>query len=101
MSSKVAFASNSASGYSNLCSDERLPRNFCSQPSTPDSISCWVCEFKLYSKFVRRERDHEDIIGYDDVNQLFWYREAIVHIVLNDKVSMQLIQKSSTLSILS
>ncbi|KAJ7791968.1 hypothetical protein B0H14DRAFT_3890398 [Mycena olivaceomarginata] len=25
-------------------------------------------------KFVWRERDHEDIIGYDDINQLFWYR---------------------------
>lgn len=46
-------------------------------------------------RFVRWERDHEDIIGYDDVNQIFWYREAIAHIVLNDKVSMQLIQKSS------
>jgi len=61
-------------------------------------------------KFVRREHDHEDIIGYDgdhediigydDVNQLFWYREAIAHIVLNDKVSMQLIHKSSNLNIL-
>ena len=38
-------------------------------------------------KFVRRERDHEDIIGYDDVNQLFWYPEGIARIMLNDKVS--------------
>jgi 1,3-beta-glucan synthase len=37
-------------------------------------------------KFVRREKDHEDIIGYDDVNQLFWYPEGIARIVLNDKV---------------
>lgn len=36
--------------------------------------------------FVRRERDHEDIIGYDDVNQLFWYPEGIARIVLADKV---------------
>jgi 1,3-beta-glucan synthase len=36
-------------------------------------------------KFVRREKDHEDIIGYDDVNQLFWYPEGIARIVLNDK----------------
>jgi len=28
-------------------------------------------------KFVRREKDHKDIIGYDDVNQLFWYLEGI------------------------
>jgi 1,3-beta-glucan synthase len=37
-------------------------------------------------KFVRREKDHEDIIGYDDVNQLFWYPEGIARITLNDKV---------------
>ncbi|KAJ7628707.1 1,3-beta-glucan synthase [Roridomyces roridus] len=39
-------------------------------------------------KFVRRERDHEDIIGYDDVNQLFWYPEGIARIVLDDKTRL-------------
>jgi 1,3-beta-glucan synthase len=38
-------------------------------------------------KFVRREKDHESIIGYDDVNQLFWHPEGIANIVLGDKVS--------------
>lgn len=38
-------------------------------------------------KFLKRERDHEDIIGYDDVNQMFWYPEGIARIVLADKVS--------------
>lgn len=37
-------------------------------------------------KFLKRERDHEHIIGYDDVNQLFWYPEGIARIVLADKV---------------
>ncbi|KAL1948262.1 hypothetical protein VTO73DRAFT_12337 [Trametes versicolor] len=36
-------------------------------------------------KFVRKERDHDQIIGYDDVNQLFWYPEGIARIVLTDK----------------
>ncbi|KAJ6515163.1 hypothetical protein C8R47DRAFT_961745 [Mycena vitilis] len=40
-------------------------------------------------KFVRRERDHEHIIGYDDVNQLSWYAEGIAHIALQDKRFMQ------------
>ncbi|TFK75742.1 1,3-beta-glucan synthase [Pluteus cervinus] len=40
------------------------------------------------NKFVRRERDHEDIIGYDDVNQLFWYPEGIARIVLLDKTRL-------------
>lgn len=39
-------------------------------------------------KFVRREKDHDDIIGYDDVNQLFWYPEGIARIVLNDKTRL-------------
>ncbi|KKA27206.1 hypothetical protein TD95_002108 [Thielaviopsis punctulata] len=39
----------------------------------------------LDGKFVRRERDHNQIIGYDDCNQLFWYPEGIERIVLEDK----------------
>jgi 1,3-beta-glucan synthase len=35
--------------------------------------------------YVRRERDHHQIIGYDDCNQLFWYPEGIERIVLQDK----------------
>ncbi|KIE01535.1 beta-1,3-glucan synthase catalytic subunit, partial [Metarhizium majus ARSEF 297] len=35
--------------------------------------------------YVRRERDHKHIIGYDDCNQLFWYPEGIERIVLQDK----------------
>lgn len=38
-------------------------------------------------RFVRKEKDHVDIIGYDDVNQLFWYPEGIARIMLSDKVS--------------
>jgi 1,3-beta-glucan synthase len=38
-------------------------------------------------KFLRRERDHHEIIGYDDVNQLFWYPEGIARIQLADKAS--------------
>lgn len=37
--------------------------------------------------FVKKEKDHDGIIGYDDVNQLFWYPEGIAKIVLTDKVS--------------
>ena len=44
--------------------------------------------------FLRRERDHEQIIGYDDVNQLFWYPEGISRIVLSDKVSLSVIAGS-------
>jgi 1,3-beta-glucan synthase len=38
--------------------------------------------------YVRRERDHHRIIGYDDVNQLFWYPEGIERIILEDKTRL-------------
>lgn len=33
-------------------------------------------------RLFKRERDHKDIIGYDDINQLFWYPEGIEKIRL-------------------
>lgn len=36
-------------------------------------------------KYVRKERDHNRIIGYDDMNQLFWYPEGIARIIFEDK----------------
>lgn len=39
-------------------------------------------------KYVRRERDHSHVIGYDDINQLFWYPEGIERIVMEDKSRM-------------
>ncbi|KAF7721511.1 1,3-beta-D-glucan synthase [Apophysomyces ossiformis] len=33
---------------------------------------------------ARRERDHNDIIGYDDINQSFWDRRAIARLKLTD-----------------
>ncbi|OXV11226.1 hypothetical protein Egran_01011 [Elaphomyces granulatus] len=42
----------------------------------------------LDGKYVRRERDHNRIIGYDDANQLFWYPEGIERLVLQDKTRL-------------
>ncbi|ODV58132.1 glycosyltransferase family 48 protein [Ascoidea rubescens DSM 1968] len=38
----------------------------------------------LDGRYVKRERDHNKIIGYDDVNQLFWYPEGIGRIIFED-----------------
>ena len=38
------------------------------------------------SKFVRKEKDHAQIIGYDDINQLFWYPEGLAKIVVRGGV---------------
>ncbi|KAJ6083968.1 1-3-beta-glucan synthase component FKS1 [Penicillium sp. IBT 16267x] len=42
----------------------------------------------LDGKYVRRERDHNEIIGYDDMNQLFWYPEGIERIAFEDKTRL-------------
>ncbi|EMD38542.1 glycosyltransferase family 48 protein [Gelatoporia subvermispora B] len=39
-------------------------------------------------KFVRKEKDHDQIIGYDDINQLFWYPEGLAKIVLQDNTRL-------------
>ncbi|KAK4942493.1 1,3-beta-D-glucan synthase [Elasticomyces elasticus] len=43
------------------------------------------CYEIIDGKYVRRERDHNRVIGYDDINQLFWYPEGIERIVMEDK----------------
>lgn len=41
--------------------------------------------YEIYEgRFVKREKDHNDIIGYDDVNQLFWYPEGICRVITNE-----------------
>ena len=36
------------------------------------------------NRYIKRERDHNKVIGYDDVNQLFWYPEGIAKIIMED-----------------
>ncbi|KAF9938898.1 1,3-beta-D-glucan synthase [Mortierella alpina] len=36
-------------------------------------------------KYVKRERDHDIVVGYDDINQAFWSPEGISRIRLDDK----------------
>lgn len=47
------------------------------------------CRDQVYEKqddsFVNKEKDHNKIIGYDDMNQLFWYREGLSRLVLANK----------------
>ncbi|KXS98790.1 hypothetical protein AC579_8933 [Pseudocercospora musae] len=39
-------------------------------------------------KYVRKELDHQKIIGYDDMNQLFWYPEGIERLPFEDKTRL-------------
>lgn len=41
-------------------------------------------------KFVRRERGHESIIEYDEVNSIFWYPVGLTTIVLRKKSLLSL-----------
>ncbi|KAI0243644.1 1,3-beta-D-glucan synthase [Massospora cicadina] len=36
-------------------------------------------------QFLKRERDHSQVIGYDDINETFWSKGAIERLVLADK----------------
>ncbi|WEJ94018.1 1,3-beta-D-glucan synthase [Yamadazyma tenuis] len=41
--------------------------------------------YEIYDgRFIKREKDHNKVIGYDDVNQLFWYPEGISRIIFED-----------------
>ncbi|KAF9584182.1 1,3-beta-D-glucan synthase [Lunasporangiospora selenospora] len=39
-------------------------------------------------KYVKRERDHDGVIGYDDINQAFWTPEGIERFHLEDKTRL-------------
>ncbi|KAG0172438.1 1,3-beta-D-glucan synthase [Apophysomyces sp. BC1034] len=61
------------------------------QPSFLDNIVTPLYRFARDQSYkvvngecVRRERDHNDIIGYDDINQSFWDRHAIARLKLTD-----------------
>lgn len=56
---------------------------------TPLYNYCRDQGYEIYEgKYVRRERDHQKVIGYDDINQLFWYPEGIERIVMNDEARL-------------
>ncbi|KAK9471200.1 1,3-beta-glucan synthase component-domain-containing protein [Dipodascopsis tothii] len=80
------------------CADDYLQSPECQNRVEPEEEGSYLNKVitPLYSyirnqgyqiidgKYVRRERDHNKIIGYDDINQLFWYPEGIQRIVLED-----------------
>lgn len=56
---------------------------------TPLYNYCRDQGYEIYDgKYVRKERDHHRIIGYDDMNQLFWYPEGIERITFEDKTRL-------------
>ncbi|KAK5126315.1 hypothetical protein LTR85_010551 [Meristemomyces frigidus] len=56
---------------------------------TPLYNYCRDQGYEIYEgKYVRKERDHNRIIGYDDMNQLFWYPEGIERIAFEDKTRL-------------
>lgn len=41
-------------------------------------------ENQQQQKLIKNSKDHKNVIGYDDINQLFWYPEGIEQIVLQN-----------------
>ncbi|KAI8990937.1 glucan synthase [Mycotypha africana] len=53
-----------------------------------DFVKDQVYHKEKNSNLVRRDRDHSNVIGYDDVNQYFWYSESIVRLRTHDKTKL-------------
>ncbi|KAK4521741.1 uncharacterized protein ATC70_004276 [Mucor velutinosus] len=53
-----------------------------------DFVKDQVYRKDKHSNFVRRDRDHDGVVGYDDVNQFFWYPETISKLQLQDKTKL-------------
>ncbi|CUS22707.1 LAQU0S06e04214g1_1 [Lachancea quebecensis] len=80
------------------CASDYLDSPLCQQRTEPipegDYLNRVITPLYLFlraqvyevvdGRFVKRERDHNKVIGYDDVNQLFWYPEGIAKIVFED-----------------
>jgi 1,3-beta-glucan synthase len=47
-----------------------------------------VYEVTRSGKLVKKKKDHAETVGYEDINQLFWYRDTIRSIVLEDGQSI-------------
>lgn len=43
---------------------------------------------KVNGEFMKRDRDHKSVIGYDDVNQLFWYKKGLQKIKVDNKIEL-------------
>ncbi|KAM3161217.1 1,3-beta-D-glucan-UDP glucosyltransferase [Lachancea thermotolerans] len=80
------------------CASDYLDSPLCQQRTEPipegDYLNRVITPLYLFlrsqvyevvdGRFMKRERDHNKVIGYDDVNQLFWYPEGIAKIVFED-----------------
>lgn len=46
------------------------------------------CYREIDGKLTYNDKDHDNTIGYDDMNQIFWYRSGIERIVLKNKTKL-------------
>ncbi|KAI0306588.1 1-3-beta-glucan synthase [Multifurca ochricompacta] len=75
------------------CADDYYRSPECQNRTEPVPEGVYL-ETAVDGKFVRREKDHDRIIGYDDVNQLFWYPEGLARIVLQDNTPQRFMKFS-------
>lgn len=50
-------------------------------------------------RFVKRERDHNKVVGYDDVNQLFWYPQGLARMYVGETRLIDLPQEERYLQL--
>ncbi|EEB08432.1 1,3-beta-glucan synthase subunit Bgs2 [Schizosaccharomyces japonicus yFS275] len=65
--------------------NERKEGDYLDNAITPLYLFMHDQQFEIIGgKYVRRERDHAQLIGYDDINHFFWYAQGIARITLSD-----------------
>ena len=50
-------------------------------------------------RFVKREKDHNKVVGYDDVNQLFWYPQGLARMYVGETRLIDLPQEERYLQL--
>lgn len=59
------------------------------------------CYEEIDGVFKHTDKDHASIIGYDDMNQLFWYKGGLEHLKLEDKTPLMSLKKEERYSALA
>lgn len=88
----LCFIFKCALDYDTATEQNIIPRTIMAEYAFLNDIITPIYTFlrdQLYKKdmdenWIKRERDHSEVIGYDDVNQMFWYPEGIERIVLEN-----------------
>lgn len=75
--------------YNSSATETAKIPSFMDQVITPLYLFIRNQQYKLLNgKWVKNSKDHDSIIGYDDINQFFWFSSNLLKIKLKDGTSL-------------